>query len=341
MAVDAAAIEIHKDHLRRMSGPGGPLVANGPNATIANPAWFVTLPGGKPRLTPERAAVHAEILREFAAAKPNVDAERTCIVLAGPSGAGKSTTLDRLLPPDKQERWRRVDADHFKEVLLTRAMQDGSYESHLKPQEVKDLEAQGEKFFPLELAALVHEESSMLARRARDTAIENGENLVVDTVLSKPDAALALGAQLEVAGYRIEVVDVEVSFEVSAERIASRWERDYVKGIESGDSNHLGGRWVPSEYPRHLFVEGESESRSAQSARLLAEKCGAVVGYRVFEPVGEKAEAVRMSGRTHVGAPLLSGDALRAARVAAGGISGQVGRPTAERAGPESPGHER
>lgn len=38
MVVDAAAIEIHKDHLRRMSGLGGPLVADGPNVTIANRA---------------------------------------------------------------------------------------------------------------------------------------------------------------------------------------------------------------------------------------------------------------------------------------------------------------
>jgi hypothetical protein len=68
-------------------------------------------------------------------------------------------------------------------------MTDGSYQSFLKPQEVRDLEAQGERFFPRDLASLVREESSLLARKARLQAIEAGENVVIDSVLGSQKTA--------------------------------------------------------------------------------------------------------------------------------------------------------
>src|SRR5699024_4005932 len=58
-------------------------------------------------------------------------------------------------------------------LLLREALADGSYEVWIKPDAVRDLEAQGERFFPLELAALVHEESSMLAAALREDLIAN------------------------------------------------------------------------------------------------------------------------------------------------------------------------
>ncbi|MEV8026594.1 DUF192 domain-containing protein [Cellulosimicrobium funkei] len=80
----------------------------------------------------------------------------------------------------------------------------------LKPDAVREREAAGEPFFPLELAALVHEESSHLARLLRDEALREGTSVVIDSVLSNPGAAVALGSQLAAAGYEVEVVDVEV-----------------------------------------------------------------------------------------------------------------------------------
>lgn len=70
------------------------------------------------------------------------------------------------------EHWLAISADDFKDVLLTQALRDGSYDSHLVPDEVRELEAVGEKFYPRELAALVHNESSILSKKATNEALK-------------------------------------------------------------------------------------------------------------------------------------------------------------------------
>lgn len=319
MTSSTNAPAVHRDHLRRLSAEGGPLREGGPNATTANREWFRKAPGGGLQPTSSRNELHQEILTRFVTERPDVVQGKRCIVLAGPPGAGKSTTLKTLVSETEHATWRVVDADHFKEVLLRQAQEDGSYHTHLVPAEVRELEERGERFFPLELASLVHKESSILAHAARRQAIERGDNLIIDTVLSSPESARRLGAELEAAGYQVSVVDVETTFETSEERIAERWERGYVDALESDDDRHLGGRWVPSEYPRTLFVAGENESRSAQSARLLTDSCGAVISSRVYTSAAERGQPAQLrskSGRVEVGGPLLEGQALKAARAA-------------------------
>lgn len=343
MAVDPTAISTHRDHLRRLSADGGPLREGGPNATTSNRDWFRRI-NGNLIVMPERAELHKKILADYFDARPDVAKDKRALVLAGPPGAGKSTTLARIIPQEKQSTWREVNADHFKEILLHQALRDGSYEGHLMPEEIRSLEQAGERFFPLELASLVHEESSMLAHAARTEAIARGENLIVDTVLSSPHGARVLGAELSDAGYKVDVVDVETTFEISEARIAGRWERGYAKGLSGAPEHVLGGRWVPSAYPRTLFVDGESHSRSWQAAQELTESCGAVMRLRVFisaESVEQSADPVLVKGRTTVGGPLLEGQALAAARLAAHGTRDEPSRTRHSGSRTSAPGHER
>ena len=160
----------------------------------------------------------------------------------------------------------------------------------------------GERFFPLEMASLVHEESSQLARRLRVESIRLGANIVVDTVLADEVAALALGRQLEAAGYVVEVVDVEVPYELSESRIARRWQQSYEAALEGGDG--LGGRWVPSEYAREVFDGPHGRSVPEFVAGRLATECGAVARYRRFRTETEgsgrelEVDQVRLSPTT-------------------------------------------
>lgn len=277
-------LDAHRETVRAFARPDGPLGQNSPNASIQNPDWFV---GGNVQYArPERLDLHERLLQEHRDEHPGVRQDRRAIVLAGPPGAGKSTHLTQRLGLEKS-RWLRIDADDFKVKLLEAAQADGSFEGFLKPQAVAEREAAGEKFYPLELASLVHEESSHLAKLARERALLDGTNVVVDSVLSNPQKAEILGWQLEAAGYTVEVLDVEVPFEVSEAGIRSRWRQEYSIAM-SGDES-LGGRWVPSQYARDVFDPATGRARSQESAERLATTCDSVLTYRRYWREAENA----------------------------------------------------
>lgn len=116
-----------------------------------------------------------------------------------------------------------IDPDAIKARLLQEARKDGSLEKFLVPEVVSDLEARGERFFPLELSALVHIEATQIARRVRGDTARAGLPMVIDGVLSQAEEAIVLGRGLEVAEYMIDVVVADVPFEVSEHHIRHRW----------------------------------------------------------------------------------------------------------------------
>ncbi|MGP5683253.1 zeta toxin family protein [Brachybacterium alimentarium] len=280
-------IQRHVDVVRALAKPGAALRPDAPTSSMANPRWWVD---GEP--TPSRERLHRAIQAEVRDAAPDVLQERRALVLAGPPGAGKGGVKADVLG-DALETYRNIDADEFKAALLAAADRDGSFEGWLKPEAVRDLETQGEQFFPppLELASLVHQESSYLSKALRARAIAAGDNIIVDTVLAGEGSAITLGDQLAQAGYMVQVVDVEVPFALSEQRIRSRWEKEYVAALESGEG--LGGRWVPSEYARDVFDGPEGHSKPEHTARLLAERCPAVADYRVYRTGIEQARLKR------------------------------------------------
>ena len=198
-------------------------------------------------------------------------------MLAGSPGAGKGVVRSQLLAEEAQ-RFTVVDPDEFKVLLIRAAVEDGSIESMMPPEAA----ARGVRLAPMELAALVHEESSYLAHRFRERAIARGENVVIDGVMANEGKVLGLASQLAGAGYDIRVVDVEVPAQLSRERILQRW-------VEQTVSGGLGGRWVPSEYRESVFdCPDGTRSRSDIAARSVAERNDAVSSYeRYFTTVQE------------------------------------------------------
>ncbi|WP_431030906.1 zeta toxin family protein [Plantibacter sp. RU18] len=290
---DQDLTEQHRRSVIALSKPGEALAAGAPHATVRNRAWFVQR--GPDRFEPKnaRAQLHDRLIAEQRDSASDVRNDRRAIVLAGPPGAGKSTVLADILG-DSRNQYLVIDADEFKQSLLREAQRDGSYESMIKPPEIRAREVVGERFFPLELASLVHEESSILAGRLRTEAVSEGSNVVIDTVLSSSAAAQALGRQLDAAGYRIEVIDVEVPFEISAARITQRWQQSYEAALNGSDQ--LGGRWVPSEYAHDVYDGPGGMSRPEAAARELAADCPAVARYRVYRTIDEASATRRAPG---------------------------------------------
>jgi hypothetical protein len=284
--------ERHRAHVVQLSKPGGVLTTDSRHATTNNPLWF-----DQDGPTMQRRAAHRQIRDQWRAATPQVGHDRVAILLAGPPGAGKGRTRDTIIEEMGSDptQWRIIDADDFKDHLLEQAIKDGDYDRFLKPQEVKDLEAQGERFFPRDLASLVHEESSMLAMTARTEAIEAGENIVIDSVLGSKRSADELAQQLQANGYKVIVVDVEVPFEVSQASIKSRWKQGYLRGLEGSDP--LGGRTVPSDYDRDIYNGPGGKSKPEATARHLANTCPAVSEYQLWRgapaPDGGRAPLAR------------------------------------------------
>ena len=272
-------IEHHRRTVDRMSRPGEALAQDSSNITVSNPDWFYQDGDDTMNPKPERRMLHERLKSEYRRKWPQAKQERHAVILAGAPGAGKSTLLKELLG-EHLEDYLVLDADEFKELLLRQAQADGSYESTIKPEEVHQREAAGEEFFPLELATLVHEESSQLSTQLRSQCIAEGLNIVVDKVLHSADGAQQLIAELDEAGYRVEIVEVRVPFEVSQQRITQRWEEAYEASLAGEDD--LGARWVPYQFARKVFDAPGDKSKPEIVAEKLAFESPAVLRYRAY-----------------------------------------------------------
>lgn len=281
---DNEVIEQHRQSVSDLSAPGEALARDSAHVTVRNPDWFTEVEPGVWVATDVRKQLHEQLKNEFLAAVPEVRADRRALVLAGPPGAGKSTLLGQVLEGNL-EHYVVIDSDEFKEALLREAQSDGSYESWIKPQIVKDLEVQGEEFFPLDLATLVHEESSILAEQLRSDCIDLGYNLVVDKVLASLKPALELISDLDAARYSVQIIEAHVPYEVSEQRITERWEEMHEASLAGQDD--LGARWVPYEFAREVFNGPGDKSKPEAVAEHLAHECSAVRRYRVYRTTGE------------------------------------------------------
>lgn len=312
----------HRATLERLGAAGGPLTAQSATATTQNPEWF-NVRRGEPRQ--ERRRLHSEILARFTEAHLEVRKDKKAIVLAGPPGAGKSTAQDALVKETRTrpEQWLPINPDDFKDLLLQQARADGSYEGFLVPAEVRELEATGEKFYPRELVALVHTESSILAKTARNEALKDGKNLIIDGTLGNEKQARILLDKLASAGYDVMVADVETTLTVSESRTMGRWERGYLEaenGTATGIDAELGGRWVPQSFPASLFTTPvDKESQCAANAAAVAADYGCVSEYVVYRVTDKNSGPVldTRRGRTKPDGPLVDADTLAAVRTAA------------------------
>lgn len=287
--------------MEALSSPGGPLHVDASRATVKNPSWWsqrLALP------LPGRARLLSTLSEEVIDAhQPDPTMGRgtslVAVAVAGPPGAGKTSVVERELTAlsKASTSFIAVDADVFKTRLLQEAIADGSYESWLKSPELRAAEASlGEQLAPLELASLVHEESSFLATRTQRTALAAGRNVVLDKVLGSYDSARPTFEQLAAANYEVWLIDVEVPAELSRQRTRMRWAAG-VEEFRSGES-HLGGRWVPSAVTGPLFPpELGGRSRSQQVAERLAQEFSNVTVFKRYYTSLDVDEQARRAGQ--------------------------------------------
>lgn len=250
----------------------------GAYSTIRQAEYF-TQSGARPRANAEREMLHKQWMQDVldeSSKRGEIKSEGKAIVMAGPPGAGKGAVQrDRL---NNVPGYVQCDPDMFKEKIIEHELESGNLD-RLKTPLVKELEAQGHKFAPMEFAALVHEESSMLSAKLQKDLRKDGTNYVIDTVLKSQGSAQEVAASLDKRGYSYDVVSVQASFEESKAGIYGRWQEGRA-AFERGDSA-LGGRPVPSDFANNLITP-DGKSATEESAKWLAENGKGVVSFTQY-----------------------------------------------------------
>lgn len=183
---------------------------------------------------PDRASLHAEILRDYLDKQADVPSQRHALVLGGLPGAGKSTLFRQkgISPKD----YAVVSADTFKEELARRGMVP----------EVAGLS-------PMEASTLAHEESRHLTNLALAELERRGKNIAVEVTLSKLPPSARLVSDLKDHGYTVTGILADIPAELSADRAGRRY-RSELEAYRRG-SNPLGGRYIP----RHDLLIAEAQ----------------------------------------------------------------------------------
>jgi hypothetical protein len=181
------------------------------------------------------------------------------IIAAGVPGAGKSTALDAI-----DRRYRRIDPDDIKDILLARLEMAGLLE--VRHEHVL---ADGKSVRPAELSGWMHTASTDVADRVRTMALQIGENFVMEGTLSWPALVISHVDELALGDYeRLTIVDIEVPRAVAIEQSKHRWWH----GRQSGRDRHgvqLGGRFFSEAALGGFYAGPRTASTCAANAREL------------------------------------------------------------------------
>lgn len=198
-----------------------------------------------PFWTPQREREQRDFLHQVWRDKhgdelPN---ERQMMLMAGLSGSGKGTVLNELGKtqghggPFDASRYLGIDADDMKERMVDYGM---------VPQ-IPGLS-------PMEMAPLIHEESSHLANSLARKAYSRGTNVLWDTTLGSPNAVGKRLGDMQQHGYTGHGLYVHTAAPTAQQRSEGRFRR----GVEEYEleGKGRGGRYVPQAAYAEQLTKG-------------------------------------------------------------------------------------
>ncbi len=186
--------------------------------------------------TPQRAAMHDQIVDELMAKNADVPTDGQAVVLAGPPGAGKTSILKK-------------SENGVAERVGVELNADGTFKSHAgeNSDDIKGIMAD-KGMVPIvdgasagEMVNLVHEESSHISKMYHNRLLSENKNVVIDGTLGGTNEQKQIDkiASTKKAGYEMRAIMVDTDPEMAIESASNRW----VGGEKRGDKH--GGRYVP------------------------------------------------------------------------------------------------
>ena len=212
-------------------------------AGLATDAQF-SLDGQGRVWTRERAAIHAEIVREVMESAASVPNQGKAVFSGGLGGAGKGTILKNPVAKIDKSQYLTLNPDDIKEILAARGL-------------VPDV-PDAPDLSPMERSTLIHEESSHVTQLIAQQAYAQRKNLVWDiTMASEKSVNDRLTALRQARYVETKAIFVDIPVEVSVTRALGRWRKGQDR-FETGE-NPVGGRYVPPS----IIRKGASTSFSS------------------------------------------------------------------------------
>jgi len=159
------------------------------------------MPDGEPRALWHKR----QIYRALAAGITQPHGERHLYMTGGGGGAGKTTVVRyrQELGLTPSAGLVAINADRFKMGDISEEQPDPCLRVDGIPEYLQKVEERDPRG-----AAMVHEESAYMAKKAFRLALATGTDILHDSTMSEPKSALALMEQAWNAGYKVEVIGV-------------------------------------------------------------------------------------------------------------------------------------
>lgn len=200
--------------------------------------------GPKGHWSPEREQLHRQIVDEIIKENAHVPKEARSVIMGGLPGSGKSSMLKENDTIDKHD-FVTINPDDIKERLIAHdALPDHPLVEGLKP---------------MEMAGLIHEESSKIAYDLATRVSADGTNCIWDiTMASQEQADKRINELKDDTGpvYHVTALFSDVTTEIAKERALKRYTDEM--------DTPMGGRYVsPHLIDEKYNAQWGSDNRAA------------------------------------------------------------------------------
>lgn len=201
-----------------------------------------TVNDGKRIWSPEREALHNEIINDFLTRWNKVPLNREAVLSGGLAGGGKTTTLTHHTHYDLSD-YAFLSPDDVKEAMSARNMFPVLH-----------------GLTPMEVSALGYEESCHITNTLFSDCLNKGRNLIFDTTMGHSSALEAKLNPMKEKGYKVDAVFVDIQISTSLRRSQERHRLGLNEYITEGKG--YGGRLLPRHAVKRQIPDNPEVSSS-------------------------------------------------------------------------------